>query len=61
MNLLNLTLPNSAAPQPLHKFRECAKCLESRPPEGGVEMRPGRWLCSKCWAAKAAGKNGGLK
>lgn len=50
----SLTLPNSAPPQPAHTFKLCNKCDEMRPPEGGIELRPGKWHCAKCWATRAA-------
>lgn len=40
--------------QPVHKFRECAKCKQTKPPEGGVQMNAAKWLCAQCWAARAA-------
>ena len=27
----------------------CTKCQTSRAPEGGVELRPARWFCARCW------------
>jgi hypothetical protein len=30
-------------------LRHCDKCETKKPPEGGIEMRPGRWLCASCW------------
>ena len=32
------------------RFRFCSgKCQSDRPPEGGVELSPGRWRCGICW------------
>ena len=32
------------------QFRFCTgKCQDSRPPEGGVELTPGKWRCVNCW------------
>ncbi|MCF8167157.1 MAG: hypothetical protein K9K38_06085 [Rhodoferax sp.] len=32
------------------KFRFCSgKCQEEKPPEGGVELAPGKWRCGACW------------
>lgn len=32
------------------RFRFCSgRCQGERPPEGGVELAPGRWRCSVCW------------
>jgi hypothetical protein len=45
-----LNLPGGTVPQPAHKFKDCAKCSTSRPPEGGIEMKPGRWVCASCWS-----------
>ena len=33
----------------LHKYKRCKKCDQDRPPEGGIEMSPTRWLCVNCW------------
>lgn len=35
----------------MQPLRLCAKCARQRVPEGGVETRPGRWICAACWAA----------
>lgn len=51
----HLSLPRNTPPQPSHLFRDCAKCQESRPPEGGIEMAPGRWLCAACWTKRMTG------
>lgn len=37
-------------PGPMHKFKDCTTCKRSRAPEGGVEMRPARWVCAHCWS-----------
>lgn len=31
------------------KLKLCNKCETLKPPEGGCNMRPGRWLCFTCW------------
>jgi len=32
------------------QFRFCSgKCQVARPPEGGVELTPGKWRCGACW------------
>lgn len=51
-----LDLPRTPAPQPLHKFRQCSKCNTDRPPEGGVQMNPTRWVCANCWTLRATRK-----
>lgn len=33
----------------LAKYLHCYRCNKDKPPEGGVEMRPGKWVCAKCW------------
>jgi formylmethanofuran dehydrogenase subunit E len=38
--------------QPVHQPRMCNRCNEMRVPEGGIEMRPGRWICAACWTNK---------
>jgi hypothetical protein len=30
-------------------LKHCTKCQTSRAPEGGVELRPTRWFCARCW------------
>jgi len=32
------------------QFRFCTgKCQGKKPPEGGVEISPGKWWCGACW------------
>jgi len=32
------------------QYRFCTgKCQDARPPEGGVELTPGKWRCGACW------------
>lgn len=32
------------------QFRFCTgRCQCEKPPEGGVELSPGKWRCSACW------------
>jgi len=38
----------------------CAKCKAERLAGGGVETRPGRWLCAKCWVQFSQRKVGGI-
>ena len=38
----------------------CAKCKAERLSGGGVETRPGRWLCAKCWVQFTQRKTGGI-
>lgn len=47
-----LDLPGGLTPQPAHRFKACAKCNDMRPPEGGIELKPGRWVCASCWTKK---------
>lgn len=44
---------NGNRKQPVHPHRMCTKCNEMRIPEGGIEMRPGRWICAACWTNRA--------
>jgi hypothetical protein len=46
----NLNLNGS--PKHSHQLRFCDKCEIKQPPEGGVQMRPGRWLCAQCWLTR---------
>lgn len=49
-----IELPNSAnTAVTAHKFKLCAKCEEKKPPEGGIDMGRGRWLCAACWTRQA--------
>lgn len=43
--------------QPVHKYKLCNKCEELRPPEGGVQMNPSRWICASCWTNRVTGRN----
>lgn len=53
MNYRIFPLPNTPAPQPAHAFRDCIRCNEQRPPEGGVDMGASKWVCAKCWSRVA--------
>ena len=35
-----------------HKFKLCNKCEELRPPEGGINMSPSKWICAHCWVVR---------
>ena len=37
----------------LHKFKQCNKCEEVKPPEGGIQMSPNKWYCAACWTLRA--------
>ncbi len=41
------------AKQLAHQYKLCSKCETMKPPEGGVEMGPGRWRCASCWTVRA--------
>ncbi len=43
---LSLLPPTHTMAQTL---KHCAKCQTTRAPEGGVELRPQRWFCARCW------------
>ena len=43
--------------QPLHKYKLCNKCEETKPPEGGIQMSPNRWYCAHCWTRRATIRN----
>lgn len=42
--------------QPAHRFKTCDKCETKKPPEGGMDMGRGRWICAACWTQKALRK-----
>jgi hypothetical protein len=49
-----LHMPNSTTNlRNAHRFKLCSKCNESKPPEGGIDMSPTRWMCAACWTIKA--------
>jgi hypothetical protein len=36
------------------QFQFCSgKCQSEKPPEGGVEVSPGKWRCGACWIGMA--------
>lgn len=36
-------------PPVAHQFKDCMRCGQSRPPEGGVDLRYRQWICNPCW------------
>lgn len=40
-------------PRYAHQLKLCSKCKNMKPPEGGIEMSPTRWMCASCWTNKA--------
>ena len=42
--------------QPSHKLRNCNKCDEIKPPEGGIDMGH-KWICQTCWIMRLTGKH----
>lgn len=45
----DLRLSQVLVGQPL---KLCGKCDGDKPPEGGVQLNPQKWLCAGCWVAK---------
>ncbi len=35
------------------RLKLCAQCEEKKPPEGGIDIKPTRWICAACWTRKA--------
>jgi hypothetical protein len=35
-----------------HQYKLCHFCEERKPPEGGIQLSPRRWLCAVCWVDK---------
>jgi hypothetical protein len=33
-------------------YKLCNFCEERKPPEGGIQLSPRRWLCAVCWVDK---------
>jgi hypothetical protein len=54
MSFVTKQLTLNSPPPPSHQFKTCAKCEQSKPPEGGIDMTPTRWICAACWVAKAS-------
>jgi hypothetical protein len=37
--------PRNASP-----LKQCnGPCQSPKPPEGGVQMKPQKWICASCW------------
>lgn len=32
-----------------NSFKFCNPCKQDKPPEGGVQMTPSKWVCYSCW------------
>ncbi len=47
-----INLSNSGKDNRLHVFKTCTKCVKERPPEGGVDLAPNKWVCASCWAMR---------
>jgi len=47
MTVNDIVLPGSA--KSTYALKACSKCGQDKRPEGGAQMRPGRWLCALCW------------
>jgi hypothetical protein len=43
--------------QPVHQYKECNNCNETKPPEGGIQLNHIKWLCAACWAGRAYKKS----
>jgi hypothetical protein len=37
---------------PVHQRKQCSECKADKPPEGGIDLGRGRWVCVKCWQNK---------
>lgn len=37
-------------------FKFCVKCQADKPPEGGIELGPSKYVCAECWKARARKK-----
>ena len=49
----HLSLPGSPIQtRDTHQFKLCAKCEEKKPPEGGIDMSPAKWICASCWVIR---------
>lgn len=35
-----------------HQFKQCDKCDQHKPPEGGIQMSLNKWYCAGCWTNK---------
>jgi hypothetical protein len=39
----------------MHPYRNCTRCAQLKPPEGGCQMHPLRWVCFACWKKLSRG------
>lgn len=53
MSFVNQQIQLKAAARPVHQLKLCAKCETKKPPEGGIDMGRGRWVCAACWTHQA--------
>ena len=44
-------------PTNTHQFKQCGKCEQDKPPEGGVQMSHTKWHCVVCWANRVTRRN----
>ena len=35
----------------MHPYKTCDNCHKPKPPEGGCQLRPVRWVCGSCWVS----------
>lgn len=58
MSFVRKQLALGDTPRNSHPFRLCFKCEEKKPPEGGMDMGSGRWMCAVCWTLRAVRPKG---
>lgn len=58
MSFVKQQLKLTNEPRNAHPFKLCAKCEERKPPEGGMDMGRGRWICAACWTHRATRPKG---
>ena len=57
MSFLKQGIDLPQTPRHSHQFKFCTKCSQDKPPEGGIEMGPTRWVCATCWTRQAIRRN----
>lgn len=55
--LEDIALPGSSVIS--GRMLECVQCKKEKPREGGVERRPGQFVCRNCWRLAAVRSRNG--
>jgi hypothetical protein len=49
---VNRQLALKGMPANTHQFKQCNKCEQDKPPEGGIQMSLNKWHCASCWVIR---------